>query len=341
MQSEPRLVVTAISHKQQHHINSMTNNGKKIWMDGSLVDWNKATIHILTHALHYATAVFEGIRCYETVNGLAIFRLSDHIQRLINSGKIYFMNIEYSKVELERAVIDTINANDVEEESYVRPIAYYGYGKMGVNPLPNKVSVAVATWKWDEYLKEDKQHKEKGVRLMVSAWMRIDGRTMPFLAKATANYANSALARVEAIRAGFDEAIMLNTDGKVIEASAENIFIVKDGLLVTPPITSGALNGITRDTVLTIARENNIPHIIRDITRDELYIADEVFLTGTAAGIKPVSEIDNRMIADGKDGVITNQVREKFQLIVHYKDNNLSKKWLTFVRTHKRYSDQS
>ena len=315
----------------------MTNNGKKIWMDGSLVDWNKATIHILTHALHYATAVFEGIRCYKTVNGLAIFRLSDHIQRLINSGKIYFMDIKYSKEELERAVIDTINANEVGEEFYVRPIAYYGYGKMGVNPLPNKVSIAIAAWTWDEYLKKENQHKEnqhkeKGVRLMVSAWMRIDGRTMPFLAKATANYANSALARVEAIRAGFDEAIMLNTNGKVIEASAENIFIVKDGLLITPPITSGALNGITRDTVLAIAKENNIPHEIRDITRDELYIADEVFLTGTAAGIKPVSEIDNRIIADGKDGSITNRVREKFELIVHDRGNNLSKKWLTFVK---------
>jgi branched-chain amino acid aminotransferase len=310
----------------------MTNNGKKIWMDGSLVDWNKATIHILTHALHYATAVFEGIRCYKTVNGLAIFRLSDHIQRLINSGKIYFMDIKYSKEELERAVIDTINANEVGEESYVRPIAYYGYGKMGVNPLPNKVSIAIAAWTWDEYLKKENQHKDKGVRLMVSAWMRIDGRTMPFLAKATANYANSALARVEAIRAGFDEAIMLNTNGKVIEASAENIFIVKDGLLITPPITSGALNGITRDTVLAIAKENNIPHEIRDITRDELYIADEVFLTGTAAGIKPVSEIDNRIIADGKDGSITNRVREKFELIVHDRGNNLSKKWLTFVK---------
>jgi branched-chain amino acid aminotransferase len=310
----------------------MTNNGKKIWMDGSLVDWNKATIHILTHALHYATAVFEGIRCYKTVNGLAIFRLSDHIQRLINSGKIYFMDIKYSKEELERAVIDTINANEVGEEFYVRPIAYYGYGKMGVNPLPNKVSIAIAAWTWDEYLKKENQHKEKGIRLMVSAWMRIDGRTMPFLAKATANYANSALARVEAIRAGFDEAIMLNTNGKVIEASAENIFIVKDGLLITPPITSGALDGITRDTVLAIAKENNIPHEIRDITRDELYIADEVFLTGTAAGIKPVSEIDNRIIADGKDGSITNRVREKFELIVHDRGNNLSKKWLTFVK---------
>lgn len=310
----------------------MTNNGKKIWMDGSLVDWNKATIHVLTHALHYATAVFEGIRCYKTVNGLAIFRLSDHIQRLINSGKIYFMDIKYSKEELERAVIDTINANEVGEEFYVRPIAYYGYGKMGVNPLPNKVSIAIAAWTWDEYLKKENQHKEKGIRLMVSAWMRIDGRTMPFLAKATANYANSALARVEAIRAGFDEAIMLNTNGKVIEASAENIFIVKDGLLITPPVTSGALNGITRDTVLAIAKENNIPHEIRDITRDELYIADEVFLTGTAAGIKPVSEIDSRIIADGKDGSITNRVREKFELIVHDRGNNLSKKWLTFVK---------
>jgi branched-chain amino acid aminotransferase len=203
---------------------------------------------------------------------------------------------------------------------------------MGVNPLPNKVSIAIATWIWDEYLKKEKQHEEKGVRLMVSAWMRIDGRTMPFLAKATANYANSALARVEAIRAGFDEAIMLNTNGKVIEASAENIFIVKDNLLITPPIASGALNGITRDTVLTIAKQNKIPYEIRDISRDELYIADEVFLTGTAAGIKSVAEIDNRSIADGRGGSITNQLKEKFELAVYNRDDYLSKKWLTFVK---------
>ena len=310
----------------------MTNNRKKIWMNGSLVDWNKATVHILTHSLHYATAVFEGIRCYKTTNGLAIFRLSDHIQRLINSGKIYFMDIKYSKKQLEKAVIDTISANKVRGESYVRPIAYYGYGKMGVNPLPNKVSIAIATWTWDEYLEKEKQHEENGVRLMVSAWMRIDGRTMPFLAKATANYANSALARVEAIRAGFDEAIMLNTNGKVIEASAENIFIVQDNLLITPPIASGALNGITRDTVLTIAKQNKIPYEIRDISRDELYIADEVFLTGTAAGIKSVAEIDNRSIADGREGSITNQLKEKFELAVYNRDNYLSKKWLTFVK---------
>ena len=309
----------------------MTNNGKKIWMDGLLVDWNKATIHILTHALHYATAVFEGIRCYKTVHGIAVFRLSDHIQRLINSGKIYFMDIRYSKEQLERAVIDTINANNAGEESYIRPIAYYGYGKMGVSPLPNRVSVAIAMWEWDEYLKKERQYKEKGVRLMVSAWMRIDGRTMPFLAKATANYANSALARIEALKAGFDEAIMLNTNGKVIEASAENIFIVKDSLLITPPTTSGALDGITRDTVLTLAKENEIEYEIRDISRDELYIADEVFLTGTAAGIKPVAEIDNRSIADRKEGWITRRLKERFERVVYDRDDELSKKWLTYV----------
>jgi branched-chain amino acid aminotransferase len=309
----------------------MTNNGKKIWMDGLLVDWNKATIHILTHALHYATAVFEGIRCYKTVHGIAVFRLSDHIQRLINSGKIYFMDIGYSKEQLERAVIDTINANNVGEGSYVRPIAYYGYGKMGVSPLPNRVSVAIAMWEWDEYLKKERQYKEKGVRLMVSAWMRIDGRTMPFLAKATANYANSALARIEALKAGFDEAIMLNTNGKVIEASAENIFIVKDSLLITPPTTSGALDGITRDTVLTLAKENEIQYEIRDISRDELYIADEVFLTGTAAGINPVAEIDNRSIADRKEGWITRRLKERFERVVYDRDDELSKKWLTYV----------
>lgn len=309
----------------------MTNNGKKIWMDGLLVDWNKATIHILTHALHYATAVFEGIRCYKTVHGIAVFRLSDHIQRLINSGKIYFMDIGYSKEQLERAVIDTINANNVGEGSYVRPIAYYGYGKMGVSPLPNRVSVAIAMWEWDEYLKKERQYEEKGVRLMVSAWMRIDGRTMPFLAKATANYANSALARIEALKAGFDEAIMLNTNGKVIEASAENIFIVKDSLLITPPTTSGALDGITRDTVLTLAKENEIQYEIRDISRDELYIADEVFLTGTAAGIEPVAEIDNRSIADRKEGWITKRLKERFERVVYDRDDELSKKWLTYV----------
>jgi branched-chain amino acid aminotransferase len=305
-----------------------TMSERKIWMDGSLVNWDEAKIHILTHALHYGTGVFEGIRCYKTIHGQAVFRSPEHIQRLLDSGKIYFMNIRYSKEQLQEAVIDTIKANKIEE-CYIRLIAYYGYGKMGVNPMPNKVSIAIALWKWDEYLRSD--NLNYGIRMMVSSWARIDGRSMPVHAKATANYANSALARVEALKSGFDEAIMLNTNGMVVEASAENIFIVKDNVLITPPIMSGALNGITRDSILTLARDNRISCEIRDISRDELYLADEVFLTGTAAEIKPVVEIDNRTIGHGKTGAISQRLKMLYESAVHGENKNLSKKWLMLV----------
>jgi branched-chain amino acid aminotransferase len=298
----------------------------KIWLNGSFVDHDNAKIHVLTHGLHYATGVFEGMRCYKTTSGSAIFRLGDHVQRLIDSGKCYFMDLGYSRQQLERASIDTVKANGMDE-CYIRPIAYYGYGKMGVNPMPNKVSVAIAVWKWDEYLKAD--GADKGTRLMVSSWARIDPKALPMRAKATANYANSALARVEAIKAGFDEAVMLNSSGKVVEASAENIFIVKSGSLATPPTSSGALEGVTRDSVIRIAEENGISCEIRDIARDELYTADEVFLTGTAAEIKPVGEIDNRTIGDGSAGKVTKQLKELFEAVVHGKDDKFSKMWLT------------
>jgi len=298
----------------------------KIWLNGALVNWDDAKIHVLTHGLHYGTGVFEGIRCYKAANGSAIFRLGDHIQRLINSGKIYFMDLGYTKQQLEKAVIDTVRANGMDE-CYIRPIAYYGYGKMGVNPLPNKVSVAIAVWKWDEYLKSD--GPEKGARVMVSSWTRIDTKSLPMHAKGTANYANSALARVEALKAGFDEAIMLNSAGMVVEASAENIFVVSDGTLVTPPITSGALDGITRDSIIAIAKENGINYEVRDISRDELYIADEVFLTGTAAEVKPVGEIDNRLVGDGKVGKMTKQLKSLFEAAAYGKDKKFSKAWLT------------
>ena len=301
----------------------------RIWIDGSLVKWDEARIHILTHSLHYGTGVFEGIRCYKTMNGRAVFRLPDHIQRLLDSCKIYFMDLRYSKTQLQDAVIDTISANG-KEECYIRPIAYYGYGKMGVNPLPNKVSVAIAVWKWDEYLK-NQTDSENGARLMVSAWTRIDAMSMPMHAKATANYASSALARVEALKAGFDEAVMLNRNGMVVEASAENIFIVKENSLITPPVQSGALNGITRDSILTLAKEYKIPYEIRDISRDELYLADELFLTGTAAEVRPVGEIDNRLIGDGKAGIITKRLKSSFETIVHGKDKKFSKMWLTHL----------
>ncbi|HEU4984691.1 MAG TPA: aminotransferase class IV, partial [Nitrososphaera sp.] len=195
----------------------MTEEGK-IWFNGALVDHGDAKIHVLTHGLHYGTGVFEGIRCYKTENGgSAIFRLQDHMQRLIDSGRIYFMDLGFTRKQLEQAAVDTVKANNMDE-CYIRPIAFYSYGKMGVNPMPNKVSVAIAVWKWDEYIKGGGE--EKGARLMVSSWARLDPRTMPMHAKATANYANSALARVEAIKAGFDEAIMLNPQGMVVEASA-------------------------------------------------------------------------------------------------------------------------
>jgi branched-chain amino acid aminotransferase len=299
----------------------------KIWLNGSLVDWDNAKIHVLTHGLHYATGVFEGLRCYKTVDGSAIFRLSDHIQRLMDSARIYYMDLGYTKQQLERAVVETVRANDVEE-CYIRPIAYYGYGKMGVNPLPNKVSIAIAAWKWDEYLKRT-EGGEKGVRGIVSSWVRIDNRAMPMRAKATANYANSVLARVEAIKAGFDEAIMLNSSGTVVEASAENIFIIKNDVLVTPPISSGALDGITRSSILSIAKENGIECEVRNISRDELYTATEVFLTGTAAEVKPVVEIDNRTIGDGQTGKMTKKLALLFDAVVHGRDRKFSKLWLT------------
>lgn len=302
------------------------NNGH-IWIDGSFYKWDEAKIHVLTHSLHYGTAVFEGIRCYNTVKGPAIFRLEDHVNRLFNSAKIYFMNIEFSKEQIEDAIIDTTKKNRIDE-SYIRPLAYFGYGKMGINPLSNKVSVAIALWKWDEYLKkEDVNH---GVRVMVSGWMRIDARTMPTHAKATANYANSALARIEAIKAGFDEALMLNTDGMVVEASGENIFIVKNNVLITPPTASGALEGITRDTVLILAKDDNIVTEIRDISKDELYLADEVFLTGTAAEIKAVGEIDNRRIGNGGIEKITLQLKSLFDDLTRG-NHKYSTEWLSYI----------
>ncbi|MDQ3881686.1 MAG: branched-chain amino acid transaminase [Thermoproteota archaeon] len=299
----------------------------KIWLNGSLVDWDDAKIHVLTHGLHYATGVFEGVRCYKTVNGSAIFRLSDHIQRLIDSARIYFMDLGYTKQQLERAIIDTVKANGMEE-CYIRPIAYYGYGKMGVNPLPNKVSTAIAAWKWDEYLKRS-DGTDKGIRVIVSSWIRIDNRAMPMRAKATANYANSALARVEAIKAGFDEAIMLNSAGNVVEASAENIFIIKDNIVITPPISCGALEGITRDSILAIAKENGIEYEVRNVSRDELYTATEVFLTGTAAEVKPISEVDNRTIGEGQIGKMTKELILLFDAVVQGRDRKFSKLWLT------------
>jgi branched-chain amino acid aminotransferase len=298
----------------------------KIWMDGKFVDWNNAKIHILTQGLHYATAVFEGIRCYSTKKGPAIFQLEEHIKRLINSCKMYHMTLEYSEKELKESIIETIKINNVQD-CYIRPICYYGYGKMGVNPLPNKVSTSIALWDWEDHIKTQ---GDKGMRVIVSSWVRIDSRSLPIHAKASANYANSALARIEALKSGVDEAIMLNMRGMVVEGTAENIFIVKDEMLVTPPLTSGALDGITRSSILTIAQHLGINFQICDISRDELYYADEVFLTGTAAEIKSIGEIDKITIANGRTGKIAKKLQNLYNQIVHG-NNEKFEKWLTYI----------
>jgi branched-chain amino acid aminotransferase len=304
-------------------------NGRKIWIDGDFYNWDEAKIHVLTHALHYGTGVFEGIRCYKSAKGYAIFRLRDHISRLIESGKMYYMNFQQTDIEIERAVLEMIQVNGFDEW-YIRPIAYYGYGKMGVNPIPNKVSISIALWKWDEYFKSNS--KDGGIRVMTSSWLRIDNRSMPMRAKATANYANSALARVEAINAGYDEAIMLNLQGKVVEGTAENIFTVKDKTIITPPISSGALDGITRNSILTICKDHNMDIEIRDLARDELYSADEVFLSGTASQIEPITEIDSRIVGSGKVGIVTKKLQAYYEKIVRGRGGKLSETWLTYVK---------
>ena len=302
------------------------NDQSKIWMDGNFVDWDNAKIHILTHGLHYATAVFEGIRCYSTKKGPAIFRLEEHIKRLVNSCNMYHMTLEYTDKELREAIIGIIKINNVED-CYIRPICYYGYGKMGVNPLPNKVSTAIAIWSWEDHIKTK---GDEGMRAMVSSWVKIDSRSLPIHAKASANYANSALARIEALKSGADEAIMLNVSGMVVEGTAENIFIVKDELIITPPLSSGALDGITRSSVLDLAQDLGIDYQISDISRDELYYADEIFLTGTAAEIKAIGEIDKMAIADGKTGRITTMLQSLYDQIIHG-NNEKFEKWLTYV----------
>jgi branched-chain amino acid aminotransferase len=281
----------------------------KIWMNGKLVAYKNAKVHVLTHALHYSTAVFEGIRCYNTPKGPMIFRLSEHVDRLFRSAKMYSMKMPYSKKEISDGIIKTVKASKLKE-CYIRPIAYYGHGVMGLTPIPNKVEVAIACWEWNQG--ESSAGKLRGARCKVSSWLRVDSRSQPMQAKATSNYANAALARVEALRDGYDEAIMLNYHGKVSEGSAENIFIVSKGEISTPPLSAGILDGITRDSVIKIARSEGFTVIERGIDREDLYVADEVFMTGTAAEVKSVTEIDNIPIGDGKLGEVTRKLQDAF-----------------------------
>jgi branched-chain amino acid aminotransferase len=279
----------------------------KIWMDGKLVSWDEAVIHILTPTLHYGWGVFEGIRAYATKKGPAVFRLTDHMRRLHRSSKIYMMDLPYSVEQLVDATKETIRVNKVDS-CYIRPLVYLGLEEMGLNPLPNPTRVAIAVWPWGTYLGDE--GVEHGVRAKVSSYRRNDWNSIPPAGKATGQYINSSLAKVEAIKSGYDEAILLNTQGHVADGSGENVFIVRDETLITPPLASGPLAGITRDSVIKIAADLGWKTEEADLNRTDLYLADEAFFTGTAAEVVPIRSVDDREI--GEPGPVTKKIQEVF-----------------------------
>jgi len=298
-----------------------------IWMNGKLVKWNDAKVHVLTHALHYATAVFEGIRAYNIDGKAGIFRLDEHVKRLFESANIYEMKLPYTQEEVKNAIKEVIKANNLNE-CYIRPLVYFGYGNMGVNPLGNPVEISIAVWKWGAYL--GSSAKSNGIKCMVSTWHKIPSTSLPVMAKASANYANSVLAKIEAIKAGYDEAILTNEHGYVTEGTGENIFFVRDEEVVTPPTSSGLLRGITRDTVFHVLSDIGVKLRKVNISREELYLSNEVFLTGTAAEITPVVEVDKKVVGNGKVGPITQTVMKHVEDIVHGKVSKY-KNWITMV----------
>ena len=292
---------------------SMADRDGFIWYDGKLVPWRDATTHVLTHSLHYGLAVFEGVRAYNTVKGTAIFRLAEHTERLINSGKIYMMNIPYSKQALMEAQLEVVRANKLES-CYLRPIAFYGSEKMGISTRGSTVHVAIAAWPWGAYLGED--GLTQGIRVKTSSFSRHHVNVSMCRAKYSGTYANSILANLEATQDGYDEALLLDTDGFVAEGAGENLFVVKDGRIYEPEIAS-ALIGITRASVIQVAREFGLEVTAKRLTRDDIYVADEAFFTGTAAEVTPIRELDNRSIGAGKRGPVTEKIQARYVDIVN------------------------
>jgi branched-chain amino acid aminotransferase len=304
------------------------NKADKIWMNGAMVNWDDAKIHVLSHVIHYGSSVFEGMRCYNTPKGPACFRLQEHTDRLFNSAKIYRMEIPFSRDQINEAILNLIAVNKLEE-CYVRPIAYRGYDTLGVDPRKCPVDVTIAAWSWGKYLGEDAM--DNGVSVCVSSWNRNAPNTMPMMAKAGANYMNSQLIKLEAISHGYVEGIALDTRGMVSEGSGENIFVVQRGALVTPSFCCSILPGITRNTVIMLAHETGMKVIEQPIPREALYIADEVFFTGSAAEITPISKIDGIEIGTGKAGEYTKKLQKRFFDIVEGRMPD-EHHWLTFVR---------
>jgi branched-chain amino acid aminotransferase len=305
----------------------MVEKMDKIWMDGKLIPWDEANVHILTHTLHYGLGVFEGIRCYKTHDGKsAIFRLKEHIDRLFDSAHIGDLQIPYSKKEIAEACKETLRTNQLKE-GYIRPLIFVGDGVMGVHPGKNPIRVAIIVWPWGAYLGEEAL--ERGIRAKVSSYNRHHVNVMMTKAKISGNYVNSVLAKREVVRMGYDEAIMLDTEGYVSEATGENIFMVKNGVLKTTPLTS-VLPGITRDCVITIAKMKRIPLVEERFTRDELYAAHEAFLTGTAAEVTPIREVDDRKMGEGKPGPITREIQASYFEIVKGR-NPETREWLDYL----------
>lgn len=305
----------------------MKNKTELIWFDGKFVPWDEAKVHVLTHALHYGMGVFEGIRCYNTSSGPAVFRLKEHAQRLVRSAHIFMMDIGYSADEISKAIIETIKKNKVKE-CYIRPLSFVGYGAMGLNATGNPIHTIIAVWPWGAYLGEDGINK--GIKVRTSSFIRPHVNSNMTMAKVSGYYVNSQLAKREAIMCGCDEAMLLDTEGYVSEGSGENIFIVRDGVLKTTPLTS-ILEGITRNSMIEVARDLGIEVREERFTRDEVYIADEAFFTGTAAEITPIRELDGRAIGSGKPGPITKKLQGIFFDTVTGK-NKKYKKWLTPVK---------
>jgi branched-chain amino acid aminotransferase len=299
-----------------------------IWHNGELVAWEDAKVHVLTHGLHYGTGVFEGIRAYETQRGPAIFRLQDHLERLLQSAGLYYMPIPYTLEELRAATHELILANELPE-CYIRPIAFRGYGQMGLFPLDAPVEVAIAVWPWGAYLGEE--GKRLGIRAKVASWRRIPHDALIPHAKASGQYLNSVLAKIEASKAGYQEAILLNHQGFVCEGSGENVYVVRDGKIATPGDTAAILDGITRRSITQIATDLGLEIVEREVARAELYLADEVFLTGTAAEVVPVREIDDHTIGSGEPGPITRELQRIYDDAIHGRDPRYAE-WLDVVK---------
>ena len=298
---------------------------EKIWMNGELIDWDDAKVHVGSHGLHYGTGVFEGIRCYDTPQGPAVFRLSDHLARLVNSAKLLYMQLPYSVEELRTVCMDVICANGLPS-CYLRPIAFYGYGELGVAARDNPIDVVIMSWPWATYLGDD--GLQNGIRVKVSSWQRVGPNVIPHVAKATGIYLNSMLAVTEANNAGYDEAIMLTHDGYIADGSGESIFVVKDGTIYTPDLSASILVGITRDTIIQIAQDLGHRLVEKPLIRTDLYLADEVFMVGTAAEVTPIREVDDHLV--GPPGPVTVEIQQSYLDTVNGRSDRWSQ-WLEYA----------